>query len=102
MYIKHLIWGSALQTPVSHEMPLPTSPDIVFECMWADCDVMFEDLADMHEHLINEQTGHVSKVTDVSSFISVLKCFFFPCILLLIQGFKKTCFFQEKNKNKPG
>ncbi|XP_018021058.1 protein polybromo-1 [Hyalella azteca] len=55
------------ETPVSsvsaaHEMPLPTSPDIVFECMWGDCDVMFEDLADMYDHLLNEQTGHVCKV----------------------------------------
>lgn len=48
-------------------MPLPTSPDVVFECQWHDCDVMFEDLADMYEHLLNEETGHVVKVVSVSA-----------------------------------
>ncbi|KAK8745940.1 hypothetical protein OTU49_017190 [Cherax quadricarinatus] len=47
------------------DLPLPNNPDVVFECMWESCDFMFEDLADLSDHLLLESTGHVHKVTQV-------------------------------------
>ncbi|KAK4299042.1 hypothetical protein Pmani_003145 [Petrolisthes manimaculis] len=47
------------------DLPLPNNPDVVFECLWETCDHMFEDLADLSDHLILEPTGHVHKVTQV-------------------------------------
>ncbi|KAG0718393.1 Protein polybromo-1 [Chionoecetes opilio] len=51
------------QQPSSQDLPLPNNPDVVFECMWESCDHMFEDLADLSDHLLLEATGHVFKVT---------------------------------------
>ena len=52
--------------PPHLEMPLPANPDVVFECQWAECDTMFEDLADMYEHLLGDESGHLAKVVNVS------------------------------------
>ncbi|XP_050687170.1 protein polybromo-1-like isoform X6 [Eriocheir sinensis] len=57
--------SQASQLPSSADLPLPNNPDVVFECMWESCDHMFEDLADLSDHLLLEATGHVFKVTQV-------------------------------------
>ena len=49
------------------DIPLPSNPDVTYECMWESCDYMFEDLFDLHEHLITEANCHVSKVTQSKS-----------------------------------
>nr|XP_045600014.1 protein polybromo-1-like isoform X3 [Procambarus clarkii] len=53
------------QQTSTQDLPLPNNPDVVFECMWESCDYMFEDLADLSDHLLLENTGHVQKVTQV-------------------------------------
>ncbi|XP_047493283.1 protein polybromo-1-like isoform X2 [Penaeus chinensis] len=47
------------------DLPLPNNPDVVFECMWESCDYMFEDLYDLSDHLLQENGGHVHKVSQV-------------------------------------
>ncbi|XP_071547124.1 protein polybromo-1 isoform X2 [Panulirus ornatus] len=56
---------STPQQSSTADLPLPNNPDVVFECMWENCDYMFEDLADLSDHLLLEGTGHVHKVIQV-------------------------------------
>lgn len=37
----------------------PLAPDFVYECCWMNCDYQFENSADLIEHAVAEQTGHV-------------------------------------------
>lgn len=37
----------------------PTLPDHVWECMWNNCDYMFEDQQDCLDHAIGDASGHV-------------------------------------------
>ena len=55
---------------------MPNNPDVVFECMWENCDHMFEDLADLSDHLLLEATGHVFKVTQGQGRVCVCVCVF--------------------------
>lgn len=38
----------------------PVLPDHVWECMWDNCDYMFEDQIDCLEHAVADSSGHVS------------------------------------------
>ncbi len=38
----------------------PTLPDHVWECMWDNCDYMFEDQVDCLEHCVADSIGHVA------------------------------------------
>lgn len=37
----------------------PTLPDHVWECLWNNCDFMFEDQIDCLDHAIGDSSGHV-------------------------------------------
>lgn len=38
----------------------PTLPDHVWECLWDNCDYMFEDQLDCLEHAVSDGNGHVA------------------------------------------
>lgn len=38
----------------------PVLPDHVWECMWDNCDYMFEDQIDCLEHAVADSSGHVA------------------------------------------
>ena len=55
--------AASQQTPRPAE-PCPgyenSTPVIVFECCWENCDFMFEDESDMFSHLVKDETTHIT------------------------------------------
>lgn len=37
------------------------NPEVVFECLWDNCDWQFDDLNDLIEHCVTEPNGHVQQ-----------------------------------------
>lgn len=56
--------GEIVCTPSSSSLHAsfigPTLPDHVWECMWDNCDYMFEDQIDCLEHAVTDGSGHVA------------------------------------------
>ncbi|RXG72085.1 Protein polybromo-1 [Armadillidium vulgare] len=57
--------GTVTTQKISSELPLPNNPDMVFECLWDNCDFMFEDLSDLYDHVFSENTGHFNRLQNV-------------------------------------
>ncbi|KAB7505112.1 Protein polybromo-1 [Armadillidium nasatum] len=57
--------GTVSTQKISSELPLPNNPDMVFECLWDNCDFMFEDLSDLYDHVFSENTGHFNRLQNV-------------------------------------
>ncbi|XP_018906134.2 protein polybromo-1 isoform X2 [Bemisia tabaci] len=53
-----IVAGSpAANTPVNH---LGHHPDLIWECLWDNCDHQFEDMQDCIEHAVQEGNGHIA------------------------------------------
>lgn len=53
--------GNVVNSPHIHASFIgPTLPDHIWECMWNNCDFMFEEQIDCLEHCIADGSGHVA------------------------------------------
>lgn len=72
---------TVITTPIPNNSFIgPQLPDHVWECMWDNCDWMFEDQADCLEHAIAELNGHVaSSFAGISSSEAEYQCQWKAC-----------------------
>lgn len=85
-------------TPRTYVPPVKL-PDQVWECLWDNCDYMFEDQLDCLDHAVADQKGHVSSwfasnpnrgskcwLSHHNVYISHLRYTLTKCVLYVLDG----------------